>query len=120
MDELAEGKKSLPLGILVEGSGRKMQKDFEPILERQLHRFFNYCMGVMHIGQRDMNWIRVSKDAYAKGLRVKHLGIVLHAMIHQEFGAIVDKVQVTLFTREEDVQRELIRARQVYAERNDR
>ena len=120
VDQLAEKVKTLPLGILIEVAGRKLQKDFEPILERQLHRFFNYCMGVMHIGQRDMNWIRISKDAFAKGLRIKHLGIVLHAMIHEEFGAIADKVQVTLFTREEDVQRELIRARQVYAERDER
>lgn len=120
IDKLAEGKKCLDLGVLVEVSGRKMQKEFEPILERQLHRFFNYCMGVMHIGQRDMNWIRISKDAYQKGLRLKHLGIVLHAMIHQEFGAIVDKVQVTFFTQEEDVQRELIKAKKIYAERDAR
>ena len=120
VDQLPEKVKSLPLGILIEVAGRKLQKDFEPILERQLHRFFNYCMGVMHIGQRDMNWIRISKDAFAKGLRVKHLGIVLHAMIHEEFGAIADKVQITLFTKEEDVQRELIKARQVYAERDER
>ena len=120
IDELSQDKKSLPLGIKVEVSGRKMQKDFEPILERQLHRFFNYCMGLMHIGQRDMNWIRISKDAYAKGIRIKHLGIVLHAMIHQEFGAIVDKVQVTLFTKEEDVLRELRQARKAYSERDER
>ena len=120
VDQLPENAKFLPLGILIEVAGRKLQKDFEPILERQLHRFFNYCMGVMHIGQRDMNWIRISKDAFAKGLRVKHLGLVLHAMIHEEFGAIADNVQITLFTREEDVQRELVKARQVYAERDER
>ncbi|TAN62816.1 CO dehydrogenase/CO-methylating acetyl-CoA synthase complex subunit beta [bacterium] len=120
IDQLPEGKKSLPLGVLVEVAGRKMQKDFEPILERQLHRFFNYCMGVMHIGQRDINWIRISKDSHAKGLRIKHLGIVLHAMIHQEFGAITDKVQVTLFTNQEDVDRELAEARRVYVERDER
>lgn len=120
IDQLPEGKKTLPLGVLVEVAGRKMQKDFEPILERQLHRFFNYCMGVMHIGQRDINWIRISKDSYAKGLRIKHLGIVLHAMIHQEFGAITDKVQVTLFTKQEDVDRELAQARKVYVERDER
>jgi acetyl-CoA synthase len=120
IDQIPEGKKSLPLGVLVEVAGRKMQKDFEPILERQLHRFFNYCMGVMHIGQRDINWIRISKDSYAKGLRIKHLGIVLHAMIHQEFGAITDKVQVTLFTNQEDVDRELLEARRVYVERDER
>ncbi len=120
IDQLPEGKKSLPLGVLVEIAGRKMQKEFEPILERQLHRFFNYSMGVMHIGQRDMNWIRISKDAFAKGLRLKHLGIVLHAMIHEEFGAIADKVQVKLFTNEADVQRELVLARKAYEDRDER
>ena len=120
MDQLPQGKKTLPLGIVVEVAGRKMQKEFEPILERQLHRFFNYCMGVMHIGQRDINWIRISKDTYAKGLRLKHLGIVLHAMIHEEFGAIADKVQVKLYTQEEDVQRELALARKAYEERDER
>jgi acetyl-CoA synthase len=120
IDQIPEGKKSLPLGVLVEVSGRKMQKEFEPILERQLHRFFNYCMGVMHIGQRDISWLRISKEAYEKGLRLKHLGIVLHAMIHQEFGAIIDKVQVMLFTSQEDVDRELTEARKAYLERDER
>ena len=120
IDQLPAEKKSLPLGVWVEVSGRKMQKEFEPILERQLHRFFNYCMGVMHIGQRDINWIRISKDAFAKGLRLKHLGIVLHAMIHDEFGAIADKVQVTLYTKQEDVDKKLAEARHVYVERDER
>ena len=120
IDQIPEGQKSLPLGIVVEVSGRKMQKEFEPILERQLHRFFNYCMGVMHIGQRDINWVRISKDSFAKGLRLKHLGIVLHAMIHEEFGAIADKVQVKLYTNDGDVQRELAFARKVYEERDER
>ncbi len=120
IDQLPEGMKSLPLGIYAEVSGRKMQKDFEPILERQLHRFLNYCMGVMHIGQRDMNWIRISKDAYAKGFRLKHLGVVIHAMLHQEFGAIVDKVQVTLYTKEDDVQNVLVQAKKAYDERDER
>src|SRR3989338_8872023 len=120
IDQMPPEKKSLPLGGWVEVSGRKMQKEFEPILERQLHRFFNYCMGVMHIGQRDINWIRISKDAFAKGLRLKHLGIVLHAMIHDEFGAIADKVQVTLYTKQEDVDKKLAEARHVYVERDER
>ncbi|MFH0738482.1 MAG: CO dehydrogenase/CO-methylating acetyl-CoA synthase complex subunit beta, partial [Candidatus Omnitrophota bacterium] len=63
IDQLKAGQKSMPLAIIVEVAGRKMQKDFEPILERQVHRFINYAMGIMHIGQRDMNWIRISQDA---------------------------------------------------------
>ena len=54
IDQLPAGSKSLPLAIVVDVFGRKMQKDFEPILERQIHRFVNYGMGLMHMGPRDM------------------------------------------------------------------
>ena len=39
-DSLEPGGR-LPLGIIVEVAGRKMQPDFEPVLERQLHTFLN-------------------------------------------------------------------------------
>ncbi len=120
VDNLPAGSKSLPLAITVEVSGRKMQKDFEPILERQIHRYVNYAMGLMHVGQRDMNWIRISKDAFSKGFRLKDLGIILHAMLHQEYSAIVDKVSVKLYTKQEDVDRILIEARKAYDERDER
>jgi acetyl-CoA synthase len=120
IDALPEGMKSLPLAIIVEVSGRKMQKDFEPILERQIHRFTNYAMGIMHIGQRDMNWIRISKDAFNKGLRLKHLGIILHAMLHEEYSAIVDKVQVKLYTNEADLEKLLSEAKKSFDERDAR
>ena len=120
IDTLPEGKKSLPLAIIVEVSGRKMQKDFEPILERQIHRFTNYAMGIMHIGQRDMNWIRISKDAFNKGLRLKHFGVILHAMLHEEYSAIVDKVQVKLYTNEADLEKLLSEAKKSFDERDAR
>lgn len=113
-------KKSMPLGIMVKVSGRKMQKDFEPILERQIHRFINGAMGVMHIGQRDMNWIRISNDAYDKGFRLKHLGLIIHAMLHQEYSAILDKVQVDIYSRQEDVDKFLPRIKKTFDERDDR
>ncbi len=120
LDALPPGVKSLPLAIVVEVAGRKMQKDFEPILERQIHRFMNYAMGIMHVGQRDMIWVRVSQDAFGKGFRLKHFGTVLHAMLHQEYHAIVDKVQVKLYTRQEDVARIVAQARKSYDERDER
>ncbi|MCX6640448.1 MAG: CO dehydrogenase/CO-methylating acetyl-CoA synthase complex subunit beta, partial [bacterium] len=43
----------LPLAIWVEVAGRKMQKDFESILERYIHTLLSMPMGVMHLGQRD-------------------------------------------------------------------
>ncbi|MDD4939390.1 MAG: acetyl-CoA decarbonylase/synthase complex subunit alpha/beta [Candidatus Omnitrophica bacterium] len=120
IDQLEKDKKAMPLAIIAEVSGRKMQKDFEPILERQIHRFVNYAMGIMHIGQRDMNWIRVSNDAFNKGFRLKHIGVILHAMLHQEYSAILDKVQVKIYTRTEDVDKFLPAAKKVFDERDER
>ena len=59
----------LPMAIAVEVAGRMMQEDYEPILERQIHHLINYAQGVMHIGQRDIAWLRVSKQAVEKGFR---------------------------------------------------
>jgi acetyl-CoA synthase len=56
--------------------------------------------GVMHTGQRNMFRIRVSKDAMAKGLKLKDFGEVIYAMLMDEFGAVVDKCQITLITDE--------------------
>jgi acetyl-CoA synthase len=77
-------------------------------------------MGLMHMGQRDMVWIRISRDAYAKGFRLKHLGIILHAMLHAEYSAIVDKVQIKLYTLADDVAGIRLKAQQAYRQRDER
>jgi acetyl-CoA synthase len=66
----------MPMAICVEVAGREMQDDFEPILERQIHHLINYAQGIMHIGQRDIAWLRVSKQAVEKGFRLNHLGAI--------------------------------------------
>lgn len=119
IDDVKEGD-ALPLGILVEVAGRKMQKDFEPILERQVHTFLNEAMGVFHMGQRNMCWIRISKDAQKKGFKIKHFGVILHARLHDTFGTIVDKAQVKLYTKQEDVEKVLAEAKQSYEARDAR
>jgi acetyl-CoA synthase len=108
------------LGIYVQVAGREFQTDFEPILERQIHHLVNYIQGVMHIGQRDISWVRVSKAAVEKGFSLKDIGVVLHAKYHQDFGKILDKVQVTLFTKKEDVDKITARARAEYKTRDER
>lgn len=111
---------SMDLGIVVEVAGRKMQEDFEPVLERQIHHFINGASGVQHIGQRDIAWIRLSKTAYDKGFRLEHLGKILHARFMADFGAIVDKVQVTIYSSPGDVNSMLQVAREAYQKRNVR
>jgi len=119
VDDVEPGAR-LPLAILAEFAGRKMQEDFEPILERQIHHFVNYAQGLMHIGQRDIAWIRMSKAAAGKGLKIKHIGDILHAKFHQDFGAIFDKVQIKLYTEEDKVKEMVEKARQVYQVRDAR
>jgi acetyl-CoA synthase len=111
---------ALPLGIWVEVAGRKMQSDFEPILERQIHHLLNGAEGIWHMGQRDIIWTRVSKSGFAKGLRLRHYGEILHAKLLSDYPAIVDKVKVTLITDADEVARRLPVARKTYDDRNRR
>jgi acetyl-CoA synthase len=119
IDTVEEGT-ALPLGIWVEVAGRKMQTDFEPILERQIHHLVNGAEGIWHMGQRDIVWTRVSKSGFARGLRMKHYGEILHAKLLSDYPAIVDKVKVTLITDSQEVEKRVAIARKIYDERNRR
>jgi len=118
--EDVEAGSQLPLAIVVEVAGRNMQEDYEPILERQIHHLINYAQGSMHIGQRDIAWLRVSKQAVEKGFNLSHIGTILHAKLHQDFGRIFDKLQVKLYTEEDKVKEVVEKAKGVYATRDAR
>jgi acetyl-CoA synthase len=119
IDEVEPGS-VLPLAIWVEVAGRKMQPDFEPILERQIHHLVNGAEGIWHMGQRDIVWTRVSKDGFKKGLRIKDYGKIIHAKFHDDYPAIVDKVKVTLVTDADEVEKRQKIARETYSFRNRR
>jgi acetyl-CoA synthase len=110
----------MPLGILVEVAGRKMQKDFEPVLERKIHHFINEAQGIWHMGQRDQNWLRVSVNAIKDGFVLKHFGDILTTQLKHKFNNIVDKVQVTLYVDDADVKKLLAEALKIYTERDVR
>jgi acetyl-CoA synthase len=118
-DEIDE-QGSMDMGIVVEVAGRQMQEDFEPVLERQIHYFVNGASGIQHIGQRDIAWIRISTAAADKGFNLEHFGKILHARFHADFGAIVDKVQVTIYTEPGKIEEWLGKAREAYDFRNKR
>ena len=94
LDEASE----LALATFVEVAGKKMQVDFESVIERKFHAWFNYMEGVMHTGQRNQVRVRVSNAAFEAGLRLKDFAEVLYVMIMNEFDAVVDKCQVTIIT----------------------
>jgi len=134
MDEVEDGKievigpeitdvpeeSQIPMAIVVEVAGRDMQEDYEPILERQIHHLINYTQGIFHQGQRDIAWIRFSKTGAEKGLKIYHIGVILHAKLHQDYGRIFDKLQVKIYTEEDKVKEITEKARAVYGARDSR
>jgi acetyl-CoA synthase len=119
IDQAREGG-AMPLGIVVEVAGRNFNEDFESVLERRIHKFISCASGIMHIGQRDIPWIRIAKEAYAKGFRLGHLGELLVHKFKDEFSGIVDKVQVTIYTDEQRMKEPLREARAAYGQRDER
>ena len=111
----------MPLATTIRVYGAKMQPDFESVIERKIHSWFNYIEGMYHTGQRNLFRIRISKDTFGKGLRLKDLGEVLYSMIMDEFGEVVDKCEVTFITDKEKVEKFLNEvAMPIYDARDDR
>ncbi|OGW57230.1 MAG: CO dehydrogenase/CO-methylating acetyl-CoA synthase complex subunit beta, partial [Nitrospirae bacterium RBG_16_43_8] len=110
----------MPLAIVIDVAGRKMQKDFEAIIERKLHHNINEAQGLWHMGQRDIVWMRISNQAYKDGITMEHIGTIHNTMTHHRFKSIVDKVQVTLYMDEKDVLALQEDAKKVYKERDHR
>ncbi len=120
LDQLDAGQ-TYALATFVEVAGAKMQSDFESVIERKIHAWFNYMEGVMHTGQRNQIRVRVNKEAFEKGLRLTHFAEVLYAMIMDEFDIVVDKCQITIITDTAKVQELLDNtAMPAYAARDQR
>jgi len=119
VDAVAEGS-ALPLAILVDVAGAKMKTDYEPVLERRIHTFVNYGEGSWHVAQRDLIWVRLSKEAVAKGVRIRDIGTLLAHKLRMEFPDHIDAVQVTLVTDGQKVGEMLPEAREIYARRDER
>jgi acetyl-CoA synthase len=111
---------SMDMGIVIDVAGRQMEADFEPVLERQIHYFINGASGIQHVGQRDITWIRLSDKAAEAGFDLEDFGKILHARFHSDFGAIVDKVAITIYTEPDQVGARLEEARETYDFRNKR
>ena len=96
--DIDSGDLEYALATCIYVAGKKMQPDFESVIERKIHAWFNYMEGVMHTGQRNQFRIRISKEAFEKGLRLTHFAEVLYHMITDEFEAVVDKCEIHLIT----------------------
>jgi acetyl-CoA decarbonylase/synthase complex subunit beta/acetyl-CoA synthase len=119
ISEMKEGG-AYPLGIVIEVSGKNMKKDYEPVLERRIHNFVNYGEGSWHVAQRDLIWVRISKEVVAKGVKIEHIGKLLASKFRMDFPQLLDAVSVTLITDPEKVMAAKAEAERVYDERDAR
>ena len=97
VDEMELGSKN-SIAYVVKVAGKNMQPDFEPVIERKFHNYINCIEGVYHTGQRDMQRIRISINAFNAGFRIRHIGEVLYTQVKNEFDAVVDKCEVVIYT----------------------
>ena len=79
--DIDSGDLEYALATCVYVAGKKMQADFESVIERKIHAWFNYMEGVMHTGQR-----------------MTHYAVAVHHIPMDEFDAVVDKCEVHLIT----------------------
>jgi acetyl-CoA decarbonylase/synthase, CODH/ACS complex subunit beta len=119
IDAMKEGSAN-PLGIIIDVAGKTMKKDYEPVLERRIHNFVNYGEGSWHVAQRDLIWVRLSKEAVAKGVKIEHLGKLLASKFRMDFPQLLDAVAVTLITDPGKVAEARKEAERVYDERDAR
>ncbi len=66
-DDMDGGENEFALATFIEVAGAKMQTDFESVIERKIHAWFNYMEGVMHTGQRNQFRVRVSQRRLRQG-----------------------------------------------------
>ncbi|ABR54218.1 CO dehydrogenase/acetyl-CoA synthase complex, beta subunit [Methanococcus vannielii SB] len=116
--DMEEGK-IYPLGILLEVSGKQLEKDLEGVIERRIHEICNYVQGFMHLNQRDKIWCRVSKDSHKKGFGLNHLGKAISIMFKDEF-PIIEEIAVTIMTEEEKVKEFVEKAKLEYEKRDSK
>ncbi|SCM80801.1 Carbon monoxide dehydrogenase/acetyl-CoA synthase subunit alpha [uncultured Sporomusa sp.] len=119
IDEMPEGS-VFPLGVMIDVYGRKMQEDFEGVLERRIHYFINYGEGLWHVAQRNMMWVRIGKNAKELGFKIKDIGEILIAKFKSDYPAIIDRVQVTIITDKDIIEDKIKLAIEKYAARDAR
>jgi len=109
-----------PIGIFVEVAGKELEEDLEAVFERRIHEFCNFVNGIMHLNQRYTNWMRVSIQAFEKGLNsFEMLGTILIRLFKAEL-PIIEKAQVTFYTDAKMIEEPHAMAMNIYNARDER
>jgi acetyl-CoA decarbonylase/synthase complex subunit beta len=109
-----------PIGILVEVSGKELEKDLEGVIERRLHEYANYIEGFMHLNQRYDIQLRLSKKSFEKGMNsFAILGKIITRLYKSEM-PFIEKIQITIMTDQEKVEEWYRKAIEIYESRDAR
>ncbi len=109
---------AMNLGLVVRVAGRKMHPGMEPVLEGRIREFVNSARGVQYQGERDAVRIRISGGAAQNGFGLGSLGKIVQARLHEDFGEVVDRVEVAIITDPSSHREWLDEARRTYARRD--
>ncbi len=111
---------SYPLGILIELAGKELDEDAMGIMERRIHMFTNYLHNWYHMNQRYDMWIRLNKEAAESGwTTLREFGQDLIYLYTSEL-PIIEKMQVTLITDQETVDKLFPEIMKIWEARDER
>ncbi len=118
LKELEEGK-TYPWAMIFNIAGELVEPDLESVVERRVHDFINYCQGIMHLNQRYDVWMRMSKDTAAKMDSFEPFGRAVMMLFKTEL-PFIEKMQVTFYTDEAEVQKQIDEAMGIFKARDAR
>lgn len=123
LEDFEEGA-STALGALIkvyiEPTEKLDPKNLESVVERRHHEFCNYIHGFMHLAQRDDIWNRLDKEVLKEGVNsLEMIGKAVMKLYKTE-QTFIDKIQITYYTKEEDVRDWIEKAEEVWEARDAR
>lgn len=119
LSEMEEGSRH-PFAMIYKIAGELVEEDLESIVERRNHDFQNYIQGLMHLNQRYDVWIRVSKDAVAKGLTSFEPIAQAAMMLFKNELPFIEKVEAVYVTDLAEIEKEMDNVKAIYKSRDDR
>ena len=119
ISEMAEGDR-YPFAMIYRIAGSAVEPDLEAIVERRNHDFQNYVSGLMHLNQRYDIWLRISKDAVAKGLDSFESIAKATMMLFKNELPFIEKMDVLYITDAEEIEKRIPEVKLIYETRDAR
>ncbi len=119
ISEMAEGDR-YPFAMIYRIAGEAVEPDLEAIVERRNHDFQNYISGLMHLNQRYDIWLRIGKDAVAKGLDSFEPIAKATMMLFKNELPFIEKMDALYITDPEEIEKRLSDVKAIYEVRDAR